>query len=405
MIHRVCATFLVSLLLIATASAQVGWRDEALPNPTTGGSATLLARCYYPALQSGQNAPLLPRPGGYPIVVFLHGYGGLGRNYPDLGERLAAAGYLAVLSDTAMTDPTLQAADAAALLPALALENQRIGAFLYGALATDRAALAGHSMGGGNTVRTLATNPGYRTGIGFAPWAGQGSGTQSWFPSAFAPLVAVPLLLLHGEGDTTLNWQTTAQAYYDRATAYTDAKVFVRLDGDCTHSNVARLTPSSGLVDRAVFDRSLTTAIGWLDAVLGDDPRGLEQVVGPTLRAAPHFAEVAVAIRAPQLWTVGEPRVGGAIGFRLAGEPGIAALALALTAGNVATPIGTLVLDPATTVVIATAPVGATNLQLTPYPIPADAALVGLRVFAQGAASTDGGGLRLSNGLDFVIGT
>ena len=32
MIHRVCATFLVSLLLIATASAQVGWRDEALPS-------------------------------------------------------------------------------------------------------------------------------------------------------------------------------------------------------------------------------------------------------------------------------------------------------------------------------------------------------------------------------------
>lgn len=396
---------LFTLLLAPAAPAQVGWRDDAFANPTTSGSSALLARVHYPATQAGQNAPLRSRAGGYPIVVFLHGYGGLGRNYPDLGDRLAAAGFIAVLSDTARIELQVQRDDGIALLAALRQENARTASFWFGSLDTARAAVCGHSMGGGNTVRVLSANPGYRAGICFAPFNGLESTTSGVFSFAelHAPRVAVPLLILHGEGDTTLDWQRTAQAYYDKANGYTGMKVFVRLDGDCTHMNVARLDGSSTAVDRAVFQRSLDSAVGWLAAQLEGRAEGLEQVVGPALRAEPRLAQLQSAVRRPALWSDGPALLGGTVGLRLAGEGGPAVLLIAAAPADLPTPFGRLRLDPATTVWLNTAAIPAGGLQRTDVPIPNDPLLLGARAWLQGAAQTDGVGLRLSNAIELVV--
>ena len=403
MIRQAGTLLAAHLLLVIAAKGQTGWRDASLPNPTSSGSATLSARIHYPSTQAGPNVPLLPRPGGYPVVVFLHGYGGLGRNYPDLGDRLAAAGFLAVLSDTAMIQPNVQRDDGIALFAALVAENAQSGSFWQGAIDMTRAAVSGHSMGGGNSVRILAANPGYRTGVLFAPWHGVGLGGGAPFAPVYGPQIATPLLILHGEGDTSLSWQLTAQSYYDHANGYTGSKAFVLLNHDCTHSNVARLPAGSTAVDVAVFERSLATAIGWLGAQLRDEADGLEAVLGPTLLAEPRLSQLQVSIREPRLWRQGAPTPGSNVDFRLSGEPGVAALAIALGPGNLTTPFGELLLDLGSTVVLNGAPIVADDLQLTAFAIPNDPTFVGLGLWLQGVAETDANGLRLTNRIEFVV--
>ncbi len=392
-------TFLLAATctLASLASGQVGWRDAEFPNPTDAGTPKLAARLYYPAFGSGQNAPLAPNSGGYPVVVFLHGFGGLGRFYPELGERLAEAGFIAVLSDTAQTEPQVQRDDGIALLPALASAADQLGPIWSGAFDVQRAAICGHSMGGGNTIRVLAADVGYRTGVCFAPWAGPEVGPEAPFSEVYAPSITTPLLIIHGEGDEQVGWTESSQPYFDGATGYSGLKVFARFGQSGTHSNVVRLSGIPTLIDRLVLQRSLDTVVGWLAATLTNEPRGLEQVLSDPLLEDPRVAQVQVTVREPQVWLDRVAVVGGSVGIRLAGQPGIAGLFVAAQPAFLPTPFGPLLLDPASTAGLNSTPIPASGPQQTLIGIPDDPALIGTSVWLQGATTTDGLGLRLSN--------
>ena len=155
-------TALSSLLLTGCLLAQtpyaVGTRDIALANTTGQGSSSLTARVHFPAATAGSNVPVLPQQGGWPVVVFLHGFLALGNNYAPVGNALAAAGYIAVMSNTMQFDNQGQEYDGRALYSALVTANGTAGGAFTGALDMGRAALVGHSMGGGNIANVLANN-------------------------------------------------------------------------------------------------------------------------------------------------------------------------------------------------------------------------------------------------------
>ena len=317
---------------------------------------------------------------------------------------MANAGFIAVLSDTAATQPNLQRDDGIALHPALQIANSQSASFWFDSLDIARMAICGHSMGGGNTVRVLAENPGYQVGIGFAPWNGIfPDGTGTLFSTTHASAVTTPLLILHGEGDTVLDWQTTAQLYFDETTSYSDTLAFVLLDEACDHGNVTRLDSRSSPVDHAIFDRSMTTAIGWLRAHLLGDFAGLEEAIGPALLDEPHLSQLAAAVRSPHLWSVGETKVGETIGFRLSGELGGAWLFASPFADEVETLYGVLRVDAGSLISVNEMPITAIGPQSTPITIPNTPSLVGVTAWLQGIAHTDGFGPRLSNPTNIIL--
>ncbi|HET6201194.1 MAG TPA: hypothetical protein VFI25_00165 [Planctomycetota bacterium] len=393
------------IALSPTALAQrgllAGFRDLAFPNPTGTGSATLAARVHYPATQVGLNAPLLPPgPGGYPVVVFLHGLGGLGSSYPDLGNVWASEGYVAAMLNTAQFQPDLERDDGIALFPVLSAANQNPASFLHAALDLQRAGLAGHSMGGGNVVRVLASNPGYAAGFCFAPWQGP---TGSW-PQTSGPQVPTPLAIVRGTGDIVLPLALSSIPFYALATAYTGVKTLYVLDGNCDHINVALVPPSATSTDLAVFGRTSSVSVGWFDRWLKGIPEGLEEVVGPAALSEPMLSSHSVEVERPDLWNVGTLRVSQTTTLHALAQPGPAAIAVATSSVSLPTPFGTLVLDPATLFPLVQGPVDADQLLSLAVPVPADGALVGVQVFLQGIGLDRDALLRLTPPLDRTIG-
>jgi dienelactone hydrolase len=144
---------LFALLFAAPLFAQsfaAGHANLVLANPTGQGSANIPATVYYPAATAGLGVPLLPRPGGHRVLVFLHGLNVLGSGYGALGTRFAQHGYVVVLGNTAQSSASLQVQDGIATFAALAQANSQPG-LLQGALDMTRVGLAGHSMGGATT--------------------------------------------------------------------------------------------------------------------------------------------------------------------------------------------------------------------------------------------------------------
>ena len=132
----------VTLILPAAVQSQVyGYKDLSFPNRSGKGSGSLDARVYYPAATTGKGVPIKVRAGGYPVIVMLHGFSVIGRDYSVLGAHFAGKGYGVVLPDTGRLVASTQINDALALYPALKVANA--SGFLKGALDVDRIGLAG----------------------------------------------------------------------------------------------------------------------------------------------------------------------------------------------------------------------------------------------------------------------
>lgn len=361
----------LALSLAASVRAQVGFADLGFPNTTGRGSSTLQCRVYYPSAQSGQNAPILKRQGGFPTVVFLHGFLTLGREYPAIGEAFGAAGYVCVLSDTARFTSATQRADGAALHPALLAANAGTG-LLAGAIDTQRIGLFGYSMGGGNTLEVLSQDVGYVCGLGLAPVA-----------SANAGKITVPLALIHGEGDTIVPWRATSQAAYTAATRVRGLRLFYRLNNDCTHFNVASLSRTTTR-DREVWDRVLRVTLGFFDRFLRDDDASLERVLGADARGEGRLSALQVTLQTPELWSRSAAKLGTNFDVSLAGEVGLGALFLGAPGAGLATPFGRLLLDPASLVFVRAGAVPANKLLPMFLSIPADATLLNVKFALQG---------------------
>jgi dienelactone hydrolase len=390
------AVFLGSTFALTAQGFPAGFRDTSFANTTGQGSATLTARVHYPATQAGANAPLRPQTGGYPVVVFLHGFAALGRFYGPLGEALAEAGYVGVFADTAQfSGPTLTA-DGVALFAALDVANRQTGNFLQNALDLTRAAVAGHSMGGGSTVSVLAAEPRYRAGVCFAPVDAVAAG----------PLVRAPVLIVHGLGDTIVPLATGPQPLFDRLTQADPLRVLYLLDNAANHTNVCGFLLSTQS-DRDVFARCVRVTLGFLGHVLDGNPIGLDEVVGDAARTEPRLVRIDAGVRTPQSFADAPARIGTTVRKTVFARPGPALLAIAAAPAAVPTPFGTLALDPASLVVLASGVAGTDQRFVTTIPIPNNLWFPGLRLACQGlglGAGIAGDELRLTqpSPFDFV---
>lgn len=373
--------------LAVPTHAQFGFQDLSFPNTSGQGSSTLRARVYYPSNGQGRNAPILPRNGGYPTVVYLHGFLTLGREYPAIGEACARAGYVCVLNDTARFDRNVQRADGRALFPALGVATRGSGP-LSGAIDTQRIGLFGYSMGGGNTLEVLAANPGYASGLAIAA-----------VRAANLDRISVPLAFLHGDGDTIVPASTSSNSY-GAATGYRGFKTFYRLGRDATHTNVASLLLTRA-VDREVWARCSRYLLAFFDRTLREDPSALERVLGQDARAEARLTSLQSDFRVPEVWQRSAARTGARYELGLANESGFAALFLAAPAqAPVSTPFGALLLDPPSLVFVTATAVPSTKFARTYLEIPQDPRLVGLRFAVQSlgraANASTAGSLRLS---------
>lgn len=387
------ATFAAAVLSIA-ATAQttlsVGTRAVAWANPTAHGSVTLAATVHYPALTAGVDVPLLPRPGGWPVVVFLHGYGLLGNAYAALAGAWASSGFVVVLSDTCQFDWDCQEQDGRALYSAVIAQNAATTSPFFGAFDVARIGLAGHSMGGTSIGNLLAANPGYRCAMTLAPATPFGSNASA---------ITIPFGIVVGEADNVTPPLGYAQPYYNAVTSHGSLKFLYLLDAACDHLNVSGLTPLPwSPVTTQVFERSVAVSRGFLQHCLRAGPTGLESAIGPAALADPHFSSLQREALIPQMWTDARFRLGTSTRVSIAIEGAFAGLFASPAAiAPFPTGIGDLEIDPTLAFSLG---IGFSNpdqrVDLV-VNIPNDPLLLGTDVAMQSLGETPVGVVKLSN--------
>ncbi|MGH9280773.1 MAG: alpha/beta hydrolase family protein [Acidimicrobiales bacterium] len=149
--------------------------------------------------------PAAPKPGGYPLVVFAHGSGSNAGNYRVLLRAWAEAGYVVVAPTFPLTSTTFRAG------PADVVNQPADVAFLIGEMLrsspdlvdANRIAVAGHSLGA-ETALVTAYNSCCRDGRVKAAIVLAGAERDYAGGTYFVGAPEVPLLVVHGEADTTV---------------------------------------------------------------------------------------------------------------------------------------------------------------------------------------------------------
>ena len=371
--HLLLSVCALALPCLGQTLATVSYRNIQFVNTSGNGSAIVPARVHYPAISKGVAQPIVPRDGGHPVVVFMHGYGLLGKDYGNLAAFLSARGYVVVLGNTARMDEVLQLEDTRALYWALAAANGNPSHKLYGALDMQNVGLAGHSMGGRNAFRMFIYNPGYAAVVAIAPvFAG----------SLIMPLVDVPFGIIHGEGDPTVPWQDNGWRNYVDSANFTGLKFFYLLDSNADHHNVTGLVRALPL--QPIWEISAGVMTGFFDRTLQGEHAALEMVVGPTSRSEPRLTQLNVMVQSPDLWTDRAGAPGRTSRFSILAERGAATLFAAAATAAVATPFGLLELDPSTIVVVTQGVIGKDRLLSWSLSLPNVSALIGAQIPFQG---------------------
>lgn len=200
------------MLFSIGATAQnhpIGSRSITFTDPARN-NRQIATDIYYPAVSAGSNAAVAE--GQFPVVVLGHGFAMSVNAYQNWREFLVPLGYIVAL-------PTTEGS----LLPAPSHSNFGLDlAFVAAQLQADdsntqspffgrvrqRAALMGHSMGGGVSVLGAANNTGIRCIVGMAPAETNPSAVSS------AADVTVPALFLQGTSDNVTPEDENAQLIY-----------------------------------------------------------------------------------------------------------------------------------------------------------------------------------------------
>lgn len=383
---RIHASLLLALALSAPLPGQfpppvihpVGWRTVAWTN-TGAGSPVLDATVFYPAVTAGASMAVKPQTGGWPVIVFLHGFGLLGSDYATLAQAWAETGFVVVLSDTAQWNYIGQAEDGHALHAAVVAANSEPGGPFLNRLDLTRTALAGHSMGGANVGNVLIDNPGYRCGLALAPLLP---------PGAALAQIDVPFGMLVGTGDWLTPAATEAQPYYLGVTGHGSFKFLRIFDDSVDHMNFVGLTAAAP----ELLGTTVACSLGFLRHCLHGDPHALDQVFGEVVVTDPETVSLLREVALPQLWLDAPLQIGTVGRVRIAVEAGGAALfAASSLIAPVPTPFGLLRIEPLSAFPVGFAFSDAFDRADVPVGVPADAGLIGLPVAFQAFGTVVGG--------------
>jgi predicted dienelactone hydrolase len=245
--------------------------DDSRPTPANGtyagaSSRTLETVVSYPA-RGGKALR-----GPLPLVVFATGYGGTATNYAPLYDHWVHAGYVVAAptfplssenapGGTSAGDFTSQPGDLRFVLDQVLQLNGKRGSKLFHLVDPKRVGLVGKSLGG-ITVLSVGYNPAerdprFKAVIAMTAIPGGGVNFEA----------ATPLLLVHGDADTTVPI-SGSQESYARAQA---PKFFVTVHGS-THGSAfgGGSDPASTLVE--------VTTLHFLDRYVNGKKAGLTQL-------------------------------------------------------------------------------------------------------------------------------
>lgn len=197
---RSTLTFAIAACSLQFSFAQnypVGSRTITFTDPDRN-NRSIPTDIYYPAVSNGANAAVAE--GEFPLIVIGHGFAMTVNAYQNWWEHLVPRGYIVALPKTEggsifnAPDHGAFGLDLAFLANRIQADNQNPSSPFNGHV-RQRAALMGHSMGGGASFLGGAGNTGIRCIVGLAPAETNPPASEA------AANVSVPTLILHGTSD------------------------------------------------------------------------------------------------------------------------------------------------------------------------------------------------------------
>jgi hypothetical protein len=231
---------------------------------------------YYPADVPGDDVPpATPPPGGFPVVVFGHGYLISWSDYEYLWEALTPSGFLVALPRTGgelFPNHLDFGRDLAFVSRALRAEGSDPSSPLFGLL-SGTAAVGGHSMGGGASFLGVSEDTTVQAIFNLA--------AAETDPSAIAAAgdISVPALVFSGSLDCVTPPATNQTPMYEALSSWCKTHVTIVGASHCqfAESNFFCNLGESGCPDPTITrteQQSKTAAVlePWLRATIGSDP-------------------------------------------------------------------------------------------------------------------------------------
>jgi fermentation-respiration switch protein FrsA (DUF1100 family) len=246
MMRRRCAPQLVSFLLVLAgcggdgggappaaepdgsfryASASYVFVDTSRPTAENNGvpgkdSRTLRTAVYYPTVPTGDGAA--PTDRRFPLVIFAHGFTGVGRVYNVILQAWAEAVYVVAAPDFPLSsggtpggpvfeDYVNQPADESFIIDQLLALNDDPESPLHDRIDPDTIGASGQSLGGittfGLAFHSCCADPRIDAAV---PMAGR---LDPYPDGAYEPTIGPPVLIIHGDEDETVAYAAATEAY------------------------------------------------------------------------------------------------------------------------------------------------------------------------------------------------
>lgn len=295
MAHRAIMVVLVAAIAVSAVPAN---GDLSAPGPFAAGrrsvtvlrpnGSTFTATLHYPAAKpGGVDAPFDPTGGPYPVLSFGHGFLSAVTLYQSTLAHLASHGWFAIASQSEgglLPNHANFANDIRFCLDHLVAANLDRGSPYFGAVASDRLAVGGHSMGGGSSMLAAAADPRI---VAVVPLAAADTNPSS---IAAASSISSPLRLIVGSQDTIVPPGPSGGPMYANAPG---PRQLLSITGGfhCGFIDSSILFCDSGSISRAAqlqIVRRLMLEFLELHAGVGEPPEGLwMQVWGPQSQQVP----------------------------------------------------------------------------------------------------------------------
>jgi esterase/lipase len=282
--NLILSLFILTNIVAATNAQptfQTGHQSFAITD-TLRSNRSVSTEIYYPANTTGNNVPLASGNTKFPVVVFGHGFTISTTNYIKLADSLTKYGFIVALPSTegGLSPSHLNfAADINFLVNAILSLDTNTTSFLYQRI-TRKAAIGGHSMGGGCSILAAAiNNPSVKALFNMA--------AAETTPSSIAAsaLVNVPSLLFSGSNDCIVPAVSQLAMYNN---IISSCKTHINITGathcqiadnnfNCVFGQISSGCNSSSINVNTVYSKVTDLLIPFLDYYLKDEcTRGID---------------------------------------------------------------------------------------------------------------------------------
>lgn len=235
---------------------------------------TIQTEIYYPAASSGDNTPIVAGSEQFPVVVFGHGFVIGTASYQWLADSLASNGFITALPNTESNfSPSHEqfGRDLAFLADFIPGLNDSSNSFLSGRV-KKKAAVAGHSMGGGASFLATNYNSNLKAIFNFAAAETNPSAKNAALQSN------LPALIFAGSRDCIVPDSNQVRMYlnipYPCRTYVNITNAlhchFANNNGTCATGQLFSGCNSSPINAQTVFEKTTTLIIPFLNYYLKD---------------------------------------------------------------------------------------------------------------------------------------